>query len=521
MAGRSHRILSAVFAVTIVMGGLVVAGTPANGVVAAAVGGIVKIAPPADVRPGGVCSPTQGFAFDELQGVTLGADVKVDYTTPGSYSAYPPGSFVPRVAAGTVVDSHFLDFNGKCATNWREGIMTFSQDIVGVIVQRDRLNNSDYLGNPTTEYGGAYPSREFDWGDNSDFVQIVNARTIYAKAYTGGNTDQMRVLTKHNVEPTPDAGGPYAGNEGSTLTLSGSATDPDNDPLTKSWTFVKSAGGTTCTYTNTTTFTPTINCNDDTLITATLSVTDGFHPAVLSVANVTISNKPPTITSVTVPAGPIALGSTANLSAVFADAGSHDTHATSSVAWGDTNSSTPTVNEPGHTLSASHVYAAPGTYSVTVTVNDDDGGTVSDGTKTITVVGPPAAGAGGDKNGNEGSTINLTGSASSTLPLTKSWTFTPGPHDAGTACTYTGITTLTPTVTCNDDVVIAAAADRQRRRERAGDGLLERHGRQRGAGAQPAHGDRRPDRGRTAGHRRRCVHRRRDQRHAHLDGRLG
>src|SRR5204863_8209152 len=135
----------------------------------------------------------------------------------------------------------------------REGTWTFSQDILGVIVSRDRLTKSDYLGAPQTSYPGSVPSREFDFGTGSaaDFVQIVGAHTVYVKLQTGGaNTglDQMRVITKHNDPPVPNAGGPYAGNEGSTVALTGSAVDPDGDATTKSWSFaVTATPGTTCT----------------------------------------------------------------------------------------------------------------------------------------------------------------------------------------------------------------------------------------------------------------------------------
>src|SRR3954469_13017583 len=146
MAGRSQRMWGSVLAVAALLGGLVATTVPADAVVTSVSSGLVRLTtPPADVRIAGICSPTQGFVFDELQGVTLGADQKVDYNAPGSYSAYPAGGTAPKVAAGSVVDSHYLDFNGKCATAWREGTWTFAQDIVGVIVQRDRLNNSDYL----------------------------------------------------------------------------------------------------------------------------------------------------------------------------------------------------------------------------------------------------------------------------------------------------------------------------------------------------------------------------------------
>ncbi len=237
---------------------------------------------------------------------------------------------------------------------------------------------------------------------------------------------------------------------------SGTATDADADAITKSWTFAwPGSPGVSCTTTGTTTLTPTITCNDDALVTATLSASDGYHPAVTSIANVTIENRNPTISSVTVPTAPVALGASVNLSSIFADAGSHDTH-TASVAWGDTTISAGIVNESGHSVTASHIFATPGVYSLTLTVNDDNGGTVSVGTADVTVVGPPTASAGGPYNVDEGTGISLVGSASGSLPLTKSWLFTPGPSDVGTTCLDSGSTTLTPTISCNDDVVVGA-----------------------------------------------------------------
>jgi len=206
MAGRSQRIWSAVFAVLVVVGGLAVTGGPASANVTGTSLQLIKVAAPTDVRPAGVCSPDKVFTFDELQGVTLAAPVKVNYTDIGSYnSTYPqPASKIP---AGTVIDSHFLDSNrdgcGPGATTTREGTWTFNQDILGVIIGRDQLNNSDYLGSPTTEYGGSYPSREFDGPGSpaaSDLLQIVNARTIWVKVQTGSSTDNAvtAVTTAHH-----------------------------------------------------------------------------------------------------------------------------------------------------------------------------------------------------------------------------------------------------------------------------------------------------------------------------------
>ena len=174
-------------------------------------------------------------------------------------------------------------------------------------------------------------------GGSADFVQIIDARTIYVKLQTPySSADQMRVLTKHNAAPVPNAVGRTSAPKGRRSRSAVLRPIPMRTPVTKSWTFAwPGSPGTSCTTTGTTTLTPTITCNDDALVTATLSVTDGYHPAVTSVANVTIENRNPTISSVTVPTAPVALGASVNLSAVFADAGSHDTH-TASIAWGDT-----------------------------------------------------------------------------------------------------------------------------------------------------------------------------------------
>ncbi len=72
------------------------------------------------------------------------------------------------------------------------------------------------------------------------------------------------------MPPTANAGGPYAGSEGSTIALHGSASDADNDPLTVSWAFsVNAKPGTVCTPTGVSTLTPSITCTDDAVVTAT------------------------------------------------------------------------------------------------------------------------------------------------------------------------------------------------------------------------------------------------------------
>jgi hypothetical protein len=422
--------------------GLVGMATPADAYIATVSGQILKIAPPSSVMPAGISDATRMFVFDEKQGITLAAPMKVDFNTPGTYTA----SATKYVPAGTVVDSHFVHSNRTASgTSIREGTLTFAQDIVGVIGSRGKLAESLVLGASAPAYPGETASRYFVWGAAHDWVQIVNARTLFIHANTTTVVDHLRVLTKHNSEPIVDAGSSYSGYEGSAIPLSGSVTDPDGDSVSYGWTFVYSGdAGVLCTMANANTLTPSVSCTDDATVTATLSANDAYHPAVTSSATVSVINRDPTIPTFTLPTAQIPLGGTVNLHSVFADAGTNDTH-TGSIAWGDTTTSSATVSDVTHFADGSHIYTTSGTFTVTLTLHDDDGGVVT-ASGEVHVNGPPTGSAGGPYTGIEGSSVGLTGTASDPddPSLSTTWAFTPGASDAGTACSPTDSNTQTP-----------------------------------------------------------------------------
>ena len=452
---RALRTLTAAF----VACGTVIAPT-VGAVISTDSGQITKIPAPACIaRSCGQASNTTMWAWDEQQGVTLASNLTVDITQQGNYAA--PVNATGSIAAGTVVDSHYINSVRvvNSGTTVLTGTVTFPTDILGIQVNHSHLVSSDMLGAVGTDYtnGNLGSGLDFNAGDSLNFS---GPRTVTVTSSEGQNFDEVRIITKHDSAPVANAGGPYTGTEGGTVTLHATASDPDSDPIVTSWSFQTTASrpGTVCTPGATNTLSPTISCNDDAVVTATLSVTDPFHPAVTSSAQITIGNAAPVVGTLTAPTGQIPLATTVNISAPFTDAGTNDTH-TATVDWGDTTSSDATITETNGsgTLTASHQYSTPGLYTATVTLHDDDSG-LTTASAVLQMNGPPVANAGGPYSTPEGTAAQLTGTASDPEhdPISVGWNITPTAEDQGTTCNTTGTSTLTPTVTCNDDAVLGA-----------------------------------------------------------------
>ena len=95
---------------------------------------------------------------------------------------------------------------------------------------------------------------------------------------------------------------------------------------------------------------------------------------------------------------------------------------TGTVDYGDGSGVQPLALNPDKSFALSHSYADDGTYTVTVTVTDDDGGVGSD-TLVVTVNNvPPSVDAGPDDTIDEGDTF--TGAGSFTDPGADTWTGT-------------------------------------------------------------------------------------------------
>jgi hypothetical protein len=266
-------------------------------------------------------------------------------------------------------------------------------------------------------------------------------------------------LTVSNANPVANAGGPYSGNEGSAIQLSGAGDDPGNndDPqLGYQWTVVTTgidAGGT-CSFDNAASKNAKVTCTDDGSFKVRLVVgDDDGGTSAASEANLTVANAGPVAES----GGPYngSEGSPVQLNGTVTDAGSNDTHvwlwkyvAGAGLDGGTCSFDNENAQDPKITCTDD------GTVELTLKVTDDDADDSED-TATLTLANvDPVANAGGSYNGNEGSPVPLNGSvtdAGTNDSHTWSWEYVGTNVDPGATCSISNPNAEDPTITCTDD----------------------------------------------------------------------
>jgi hypothetical protein len=159
--------------------------------------------------------------WDEAQHVTLGSDLYVDINTSGIFDSNGDlaGFQAAKIAAGTVVDSHYLYFDPEAERSVRDVTFTFSGVILGVIVESDRFYTrargftdyfllSDFLRNPLTpaaNYATAhFNNRGLEMGSPHDSLAVsISGKTVTIRDFLASSPgDQVRVLTASVPEPS-------------------------------------------------------------------------------------------------------------------------------------------------------------------------------------------------------------------------------------------------------------------------------------------------------------------------------
>ena len=294
-------------------------------------------------------------------------------------------TLTPAAATNDVGESHTVT-----ATVKEDGVIQVGKTVTFEVLSGPHAGTT---GTAVTDSAG---QASFSYTGTAAGTDVIEASFVDSAGVTRrSNRATKEWVAAANQPPTVNAGADQSGVEGSAVALDGSASDPDSDPLTLSWTATPGPGvdaGASCTFSAPAAADTDVTCTDDGTYTVTLTADDGKAPPVSDSMTLTLSNAAPTL-DITAPAeGSLyPVGATVTVTGDLDDPGTNDAHLCS-LTWDDSTTSAGTVNETDGegTCSATHAYGVPGVYTITMTVDDSDGGTARD--SVMVVVYDPSAG---------------------------------------------------------------------------------------------------------------------------------
>jgi len=255
-------------------------------------------------------------------------------------------------------------------TPWNEWYVSFSPNGKYIVYSSDKEGEFDLW---LREIDSDYEVRlTYNIGMHDAFLQWSPDGTKITFVGNNPNNDRADIALmtlSFNKPPSADAGGPYVGDEGSTINFDGSgSSDPDENIMSYEWDLDNDG-----LYDDTIGIIPDVVFDDNGIYTIGLKVTDENNEVDSDTAIVTVNNVAPSIISIeNIPVDPVPVGTTILPTATFTDPGTLDTH---TAVWGwdgleEPSSGTVDQNQ----VTGSHTYSTPGIYTIKLTVADDDGG---------------------------------------------------------------------------------------------------------------------------------------------------
>jgi DNA/RNA endonuclease G (NUC1) len=218
--------------------------------------------------------------------------------------------------------------------------------------------------------------RNVPWQTYRTTVQAIEAVSGYD--LLARLPDKTEDIVSRGIRPPIGAvDGPYVSTEGAPVTMGAAGSlDPNGSVVSYAWDFGDGTTSTGAVVTHT--------FAQDGVFAVRLTVTDddGLTDSIVTTA--TVANVAPVLTEL--PAATLLPGDAYMASGGFADPGADPW--TGTVDYGDGSGPSP-LALTGTTFSLFHTYRAPGTFTVTVTLSDDD--VTSSKSQTVVVLGPSVA----------------------------------------------------------------------------------------------------------------------------------
>ncbi|MEX2140630.1 MAG: PKD domain-containing protein [Pirellulales bacterium] len=263
----------------------------------------------------------------------------------------------------------------------------------------------DFNNDGVFEVSNTTGSAEHVYLDNGTY--LVNVRVTDGDGGSGSHFGKERFVTVNNVAPTANAGADQIVDEGQSVSLAGSFTDPGwADTHTQAWSVLASNGqaikvGSAASFA----FTP----KDDGTYTVTYTVTDDDGGSHSDTMVVTVNNVAPTVDAVS-NNGPINESSPVTVTVSASDPGGANDPLTYEFDFDDDGTFEVGPQEDNF---ARYVFVDNGTYRVNVRVRDGDGGSHTGSEKvTVNNVAPMIHAIAQNGPVNEGSPVTITVSAS-------------------------------------------------------------------------------------------------------------